>query len=98
MPSDPFRSILLTGADGLVGSAMSDSLRARKINFAPLTHSECDVTNANAVSTTFEKFKPTLVINCAAYTKVDAAEREPELANAINGFALKHIGDAGRSH
>src|SRR4051812_4346164 len=86
MPShELFRSVVITGVSGLVGSALAEVLTARKIPFIPLRRSDCDITNPHSVNGMFEKHAPTLLINCAAHARVDAAEQESVLANSING-------------
>lgn len=51
---------------------------------AALGHSELDVTDAGATSAAVAAARPDAVLNCAAYTDVDGAEREPEAALAVN--------------
>lgn len=75
---------IVFGAKGQVGSALVAMAAKCGLNFSGLSRSEADITNETAVRSAFEKFAPALAINCAAYTAVDRAEQEPELANAIN--------------
>jgi dTDP-4-dehydrorhamnose reductase len=51
-----------------------------------LGRQECDIVNSTGVATLFEEYRPTLLINCAAYTKVDQAEKEPEVAKGSNSL------------
>jgi dTDP-4-dehydrorhamnose reductase len=51
-----------------------------------------DITNPDSVHAAFQHHRPTLVLNCAAYTKVDLAESEPERAEAVNGKGPQLIG------
>ena len=77
--------ILVTGGRGMLAHAFGRVLAARGLNAKFLSRAECDVTDPDAVRAVFEDLRPTLLINCAAYTKVDQAEKEPDLANAVNG-------------
>ena len=48
---------------------------------------QCDIANDDHFRAIFDH-KPTLLLNCAAHTKVDLCETEPQLADAINGYAV----------
>lgn len=76
--------LLVTGADGQVGWEISR--QARKAGFEPVMmgRPQLDITDPMAVRDVFESQKPGLLINAAAYTKVDQAESQPEAAYAIN--------------
>lgn len=76
--------ILITGASGQLGTAyrrnLGDSARF-------LDRSQLDV-SGGMVDSTIRGLKPSVVINCAAYTAVDRAEAEETLASAVNGAAV----------
>jgi dTDP-4-dehydrorhamnose reductase len=80
--------ILVTGSGGMLGRAITDLLRGRGANVVALRHGELDIGDAGAVAAAFAVHRPTLVLNCAAYTKVDLCEKETELAHRINGAAV----------
>ena len=85
--------VLLTGAAGQVGSevlALSDA----EFQVRPFTRSELDIGRADDVRRCLDATKPDILVNCAAYTAVDRAEDESELAHAVNADALSHIGAA----
>jgi dTDP-4-dehydrorhamnose reductase len=63
-------------------------IRARGTHVVALNRTACNVANESDVYRTFMELKPTLLLNCAAYTKVDLAEQEPDLAEAVNGYAV----------
>ncbi|MCS6143542.1 sugar nucleotide-binding protein, partial [Latilactobacillus curvatus] len=69
--------ILITGANGQLGTELRHLLDENQIEYVGTDAAELDITNADAVTTYFEKNKPELVYHCAAYTAVDAAEEEP---------------------
>jgi dTDP-4-dehydrorhamnose reductase len=78
----------------MVGSDLRDALSERDEPFIALTKSDFDITNQRAVATVIAEEKPTIIINCAAYTKVDAAEEDERLANAINGSSVEFLAHA----
>ncbi|HYM60392.1 MAG TPA: dTDP-4-dehydrorhamnose reductase, partial [Thermoanaerobaculia bacterium] len=85
----------ITGAGGMVGSDLRRELAARdeEIAAAP-ARADLDIADAHAVTAAVQRARPTIIINCAAYTKVDLAESEESLANAINGSAVEHLAEA----
>ncbi len=93
---DLYRSILITGGAGLVARALADSLRRRGLGFTALSHKDCDITRPEDVQRTFEAHRPSLLLNCAAYTKVDACELDAATCNAVNGHAAEIVADACR--
>jgi dTDP-4-dehydrorhamnose reductase len=78
--------ILLTGTSGQVGGALLPLLRGLHEVLAP-SHAELDFSQPETMATTLDRFKPDLIINPAAYTAVDRAEDESELALRINAEA-----------
>jgi len=78
--------ILLLGKNGQVGWELERTL-APVGNVTALGRSELDLADQNAIRSTVRTTKPDLIVNAAAYTAVDKAESEPELAMAINGTA-----------
>jgi len=84
--------ILLTGKDGQVGFALHKKL-------APLgeviatNRDMLDLSDPQAIRALIDKTKPDIIINPAAYTKVDEAENEPELAFQINAAAPKVLAE-----
>ena len=63
-----------------------------------VSQSECDITKKDEVMALCNDFKPTHVINAAAYTKVDDCETNVGVANMVNGFSLAHIVAACNDH
>ena len=78
--------ILLLGATGQVGMALKRTLPALG-TLEACDRSKIDLGSASMIRSAVREFKPTLIINAAAYTTVDRAESEAELAMAINGVA-----------
>ncbi|MCB5188068.1 dTDP-4-dehydrorhamnose reductase [Methylobacillus caricis] len=81
-----FNKILLTGINGQVGHALYPKLQTLGEVFA-LDRGQLDLANPDAIREVVQRIKPDLITNPAAYTAVDKAESEPELAHAINGIA-----------
>ncbi len=82
--------LLITGANGQVGWHLQRTL-APMGEVLPIDIQEVDLTDLNAVSRTVRDFAPDIVVNAAAYTAVDKAESEPDLARAINVAAPAQI-------
>ena len=85
------KSILIIGADGQLGSSFARRLGTQAIAW---TRGELDLARFDLLADAFKRGldalpdAPAAVINCAAYTKVDLAEKEPELCRAINTDAV----------
>ncbi|CAM8361022.1 dTDP-4-dehydrorhamnose reductase [Candidatus Methylopumilus universalis] len=75
--------ILLTGKDGQVGFALHKKLVSLEGVIAT-DRNELNLENSDAIRTFIEKIKPDIIINAAAYTDVDKAELEIELAYKVN--------------
>ncbi len=84
--------IVISGAGGLVGRMLADEARRQGRDVLALTSSQWDITDAASA----ERFVGAgdVVINCAAYTKVDAAEADQERANAVNTLGPENIAHA----
>jgi dTDP-4-dehydrorhamnose reductase len=85
---------LVTGAGGMVGRDVCAALESRGETVLPLTKSDLDVTDAAAIREAVHRAKPNIIVNCAAYTKVDDAEANEHLATAINGSAVELLAGA----
>ncbi|CAG0933453.1 MAG: dTDP-4-dehydrorhamnose reductase [Rhodocyclaceae bacterium] len=79
-------NILLTGKNGQVGWELARALLPLG-NVAAFDHAGLDLADAAAVRRKLDEVRPDAIVNAAAYTAVDRAESEPELASAINAAA-----------
>lgn len=89
-------SILLTGSGGQLGRAFLESKTVEEL--LPLTSAELDVSNLESVRQVIGSYRPRIVINCAAYTKVDQAEVEPEPAWRVNAVGPRNLAIATAEH
>lgn len=85
--------ILLTGKTGQVGYELERSLQGLGEVIA-LDRAAMDLANLDQVRETILELRPALIVNPAAYTAVDKAESEPELAMRINGEAPAVMAEA----
>jgi dTDP-4-dehydrorhamnose reductase len=92
-------TILVTGKNGQLGSELQALAKVfPKYQFLFTDKESLDVTKEKAVEDFFRTHNFDALINCAAYTDVDKAEAEPELANAVNHFALGYLAKACKEH
>ena len=80
------RTILLAGKNGQVGWELQRTLLPLG-KVVALGHQELDLSRPDAIREAVRGIKPDVIVNAAAYTNVDRAEQEPELAQAVNGAA-----------
>ena len=84
MKKENYNPVLVLGASGQVGGALMSLLGERGLG---LTRAELDLADLTGLVPALNRFRPAAVINGAAYTQVDAAEKERDLAMAVNGEA-----------
>lgn len=89
------KTILVTGSQGQLGSEIRDlSASLPAYTFVFTDYEEMSITDPASIRAYFEQHRPAYLINCAAYTAVDKAESEPELANLVNGIAVGYLAQA----
>ena len=88
--------ILITGINGQVGHALMRELNDHEL--IGLSRQDYDLTNLDQIKQVIDQHQPELIINPAAYTKVDQAEVEPELAFQINRDAPKVMAEKAREY
>jgi len=90
--------ILITGASGQLGSEFKElDKETPQHQFLFTDVEDLDITNPDALAEYFAKENPGLVVNCAAYTAVDKAEDDQELAGLINRDAVRNLAYACHS-
>jgi dTDP-4-dehydrorhamnose reductase len=83
----------ITGANGLVATALQDLCKKQKISFLATSHQEVDISSTAQVKELFYSYADiTHIINCAAYTNVDEAEKETEAAFKANTLGPENLG------
>nr|WP_298249126.1 dTDP-4-dehydrorhamnose reductase [uncultured Halomonas sp.] len=92
----PF-TILVTGSNGQVGFELKRQLCLLGEVLAP-ERAELDLADAAAVDRWLEANRPTLIVNAAAYTGVDKAEEEPELARRLNAELPAQLAEYSAAH
>ncbi|HMG74652.1 MAG TPA: dTDP-4-dehydrorhamnose reductase [Pyrinomonadaceae bacterium] len=83
--------VLVTGADGLVGRAMIKHCTDAGDQTVSLDHARLDIADQRAIDATFDRERPDVVINCAAWTDVDACESHPGRAQTVNAHGPEFL-------
>ena len=95
-------NILVFGKDGQLGKAFKAVFDSSKVGdlhrITCAGRAECDLSDANVIAELLNRIKPDLLINAAAYTAVDKAETEVDLAYAINAKAPEVIAIYAKRH
>lgn len=86
--------ILITGANGMLANAVKKEFEKDELICTDVA--ELDITNEEATIKFVEENKPEYIINCAAYTAVDKAEEDVELAEKVNSVGPKNLAIAAK--
>lgn len=87
---------IVTGAGGQLGLALSKQLTIEGIDFIPLLSNQLDITNIEQVNEVISKLKPRFIVNAAAWTDVDRAEKNRNLAFAVNAKGAENLALAAK--
>lgn len=90
--------VLITGTGGMLAHALVPELRGRGHETIALTRAELDVTDPTAVERALDRHLPDVVVQCAAFTAVDAAEERVEEAFAVNEEGTRNVARACQTH
>ncbi len=85
---------LVTGAHGMLGRDLVALLLRRGELVIGLSRADLDVTDEAAVSAAVARWRPQVVVNCAAWSAVDDAENDPDAALAVNAQGAAHLAAA----
>jgi dTDP-4-dehydrorhamnose reductase len=88
--------VWITGATGILGTALQRHFTDRKIPFIATSHADADVADYDGLLNFSTQHKPTHIINCAAYTAVDKAEEDQASAEKINVTGPTNIARAAK--
>ncbi len=89
-------TVCVLGASGLVGSAFAHFLHSKGLQVLAPAHQELDLTHTDQIEDYFSQHQPAYIINCAAYTNVDGAEDDVDLADALNAVAPSIIAESAK--
>ncbi|HEU4597146.1 MAG TPA: dTDP-4-dehydrorhamnose reductase [Pyrinomonadaceae bacterium] len=89
--------VLITGAGGMVARAVAEHCAGRGDEVSAHDRAALDITNERAVREVFERERPEAVINCAAWTDVDACELDPQRAYEVNSRAVGLLAAGART-
>jgi dTDP-4-dehydrorhamnose reductase len=85
---------LITGAGGMLGTDLRSELASLGEQVAALGRNELDVSDSRLVTKAVREHSPDVIVNCAAYTKVDLAETDEAAANEVNASAVELLARA----
>lgn len=88
---------LVVGAGGQLGRSLTKALTDAGLRNTAVTRSECDITSRSSVDAVLDRVRPTIVVNTAAWTAVDAAEDHPDEAALINETGARTLAAACRA-
>ena len=71
-------NILITGAEGQLGSEFCRVLSSRHLNYSAPAETEFDITRQDTIAGIIDRVSPSVLINCAAYNNVNEAEKQAE--------------------
>lgn len=91
-------NILVTGANGQLGTCMRNAAKNSKDNYIFTDVAELDITDAKAVAKIVKDNGINVIVNCAAYTNVDKAESDVEFAELLNASAVKNLAEAAKAN
>lgn len=83
--------ILIIGSNGQLGLEMQKKLKQKNTEFSAYDYPEVDITDKEKLRCVIDLVKPNAIVNCAAYTNVDAAETDETNAYSINALGAKNL-------
>ena len=91
------KRVAIFGSHGQLGVELASTFSARSYEVASFERASVDITDAAAVERAIAHYDPAIVLNSAAYNKVDLAESDPESAFRVNALAVRNLALACRN-
>jgi dTDP-4-dehydrorhamnose reductase len=88
--------VVVTGAAGQLGHDVLKELERKNHKAFAVDRSQLDITNEEDVQAYIEEIKPDVILHCAAYTNVDAAETDEEAAYQVNAAGTEYLAKAAK--
>jgi dTDP-4-dehydrorhamnose reductase len=86
--------VLITGANGQLGTDLCQILE--NVEIIPLTHADIEIADMSSVTDAFNRYRPDVVINTAAYVRVDDCEDDPDRAFRVNAIGARNVAVAAQ--
>ncbi len=88
---------LVFGGSGMLGRAVTRHWRLRGATVLALSRAQADLTDRQQIRDWADRFRPEVIVNCGAFTRVDDCETQEEHATRINGDAIAFLTEAAAS-
>jgi dTDP-4-dehydrorhamnose reductase len=89
---------LVLGGDGQLGQGLQTSLESRNLLFTALSRRDVDITKMHEMSAAVKDLSPTVIVNAAAWTAVDAAEDDEGSAYNVNCLGARRVAVVAAAH
>ncbi len=90
-------NVLVTGANGQLGNEMRLMAQNSSHHYIFTDVEELDITDINDILQTVKEKEIQIIVNCAAYTNVDKAENDFDIANALNNIAVGRLANVAKA-
>jgi len=90
------QKVVLIGANGQLGSELAKIFFDHDL--VPLTHADLDIADAKGIEKVLGQHSPDLILNTAAYHRVDECEDFPARAYEVNALAVRHLAQWSAAH